>query len=916
MTKLIKSILKVFFMFMIINYLASNTVLGQDNDQPLEPIRFLPEVSDKHSIEYVGIGRDCNEWLSWPDLWFDINELAPEYNSDRLRVWSDNTEMQQFLWQPNNVPNAVNLNIDNSSLCFSAQEYFNYQLESNIYVWYQPPCADLNLQGVHLFEHDTCNGRWVSYSEPLSTNHFDFDPSPDPNDPRHPDPSSLYMGSGWSALLYDGNGHALCAHRSLWDLDVDYYPNSDIKIEGNLARLDVFQDITCGGQDPDEDGIINNHITPTPPPPSNTPIPTPTHTPRPPAPTSPPQSCTNPPPDQTVAYLFENENCVNDWAWHSGHPSDSANRSAKSAWMPNGQVLLLSEHNNGGEPTICLRSPVRNLADVSWDNRVEWAELRSSCPVITPTPTPAGSKHEARFYEEPNHQSHAFTLPDPGTYYPSNFGFVDQFRKFYSVDLCSDCSIELTNVRGDTICWGWDENNIGDHGDWPLVTTRIKFLHYNDCPPRKPKFSSPEEGSQFWEGDSINIIWRDNDDPTSMYFTVHVKRNGSIVAQIDQETTRSLTVSNMLVGSYTIQAYSCSNIKCSDWQTRTFTVRANPTATPTHTATPTATPTATKLSPPAAPYDLVFIDQALNRVTAAWRLPFDPSRTAIRVDEWRGYDGWVDVWHVNLNHVSQASISLPCGQTRTYRVVSVGSGGESHSNLVEVNSLACPLSSTPTPTPTIVAEFAKPILIQPAPNAVLSPGTIHFEWESVNQADEYAVEIWGSGGPYKSGRITSTNWSQTLPAGAFIWQVEAYCAQGCIERWSGWSTRSLTIEEMPAPTPIPNTTCSETPATAPELRGDLNEDGDVDVADYAILISVFNQEGCPGFHPADIDQNGIVNIVDYNILLSNMSADPNAQTATPQPTSISTPTDSADSSEPPTGRETPMPGVYIPYVVR
>lgn len=107
-----------------------------------------------------------------------------------------------------------------------------------------------------------------------------------------------------------------------------------------------------------------------------------------------------------------------------------------------GKVLLLSEQNNGGEPRVCLTSPVRNLADIGWGNRVEWAELRTSCPVIQPTSTPTGPKHEAKFYEEPNFANHTFTLQNPGTYDHSDLGHVDQFRKFYSVDLCSGCSIE------------------------------------------------------------------------------------------------------------------------------------------------------------------------------------------------------------------------------------------------------------------------------------------------------------------------------------------------------------------------------------------------------------------------------------------------------------------------------------------
>ena len=295
--------------------------------------------------------------------------------------------------------------------------------------------------------------------------------------------------------------------------------------------------------------------------------PTHTNTPHPPTATPVPQSCTNPPPDRNVAYLFQSTNCVNPWNWSSGHPSDSASHAAQSAWLPSGKVLLLSENNGGGEPSICLRSPVRNLADIGWGNRVEWAELSSSCPVIQPTPTPSGPKHEVKFYTDPNYQNHTFTLPSPGTYDHSDLGHPDQSRKkFYSIDICSGCSIELTNVRGDSICWGWDENNVGSHGDRPLVTTQINFSHENDCPPRQPKFTSPDEGAEFWAGDSLQVMWKDNDDPTSMYFTIQVKRGDPIIVQKNRTTDRTLTVTNLTVGSYTIQGQSCSNIRCSDRQ--------------------------------------------------------------------------------------------------------------------------------------------------------------------------------------------------------------------------------------------------------------------------------------------------------------------------------------------------------------
>lgn len=58
---------------------------------------------------------------------------------------------------------------------------------------------------------------------------------------------------------------------------------------------------------------------------------------------------------------------------------------------------------------------------------------------------------------------------------------------------------------------------------------------------------------------------------------------------------------------------------------------------------------------------------------------------------------------------------------------------------------------------------------------------------------------------------------------------------------------------------------------APSLKqGDLDNDGDVDVFDYNILLGKFDATGAPGFHAADIIQNGTVDIFDYNKLIENL----------------------------------------------
>lgn len=50
-------------------------------------------------------------------------------------------------------------------------------------------------------------------------------------------------------------------------------------------------------------------------------------------------------------------------------------------------------------------------------------------------------------------------------------------------------------------------------------------------------------------------------------------------------------------------------------------------------------------------------------------------------------------------------------------------------------------------------------------------------------------------------------------------------------------------------------------------KGDVNNDGKIDIFDYNVLLGIFGKTGVTGFHPADIDANGKIDIFDYNILL-------------------------------------------------
>lgn len=80
------------------------------------------------------------------------------------------------------------------------------------------------------------------------------------------------------------------------------------------------------------------------------------------------------------------------------------------------------------------------------------------------------------------------------------------------------------------------------------------------------------------------------------------------------------------------------------------------------------------------------------------------------------------------------------------------------------------------------------------------------------------------------------------------------------------TTPTPTPRPTATPTPTPQPTATPTPI---RLVGDIDQDGDVDIFDYNILVSHFGPRMPPGGSPADLDHDGDVDIFDYNLLVSN-----------------------------------------------
>lgn len=59
------------------------------------------------------------------------------------------------------------------------------------------------------------------------------------------------------------------------------------------------------------------------------------------------------------------------------------------------------------------------------------------------------------------------------------------------------------------------------------------------------------------------------------------------------------------------------------------------------------------------------------------------------------------------------------------------------------------------------------------------------------------------------------------------------------------------------------------PDGTPQRAGDIDQDGDVDIFDYNILVSNFGKNSPDNLNGADLDNDGDVDIFDYNILVGN-----------------------------------------------
>lgn len=343
---------------------------------------------------------------------------------------------------------------------------------------------------VIVYNEDECQGTGYDLQNngvvflPVEVNNFDV--------------HSIYIPKGWSAFIDDGNlteKNHLCATRSLWDLNVDYFhPVPDRLIAGRVKRIIAFKDPKCGGKNINEHGQLQDlsqYPAYTPPASGGGSDPT----------TQPTRSCTNIGQfDATLAYLWSEENCTGDISWFSGHPANGPGASRqKSVFVPEGKVLYLSSNNDGYGDKLCLTGSYYSLSEIGWQDKIEWASLQEgNCPV-----TSATEVTKARVYRGADYQGLVYEL-DPGSW------TLSEQTAYYSMWLPSGWSTTIHSRYGQQqLCFDSSSNLASPWAEiaWIEVRTANCASTQPVCSDlAMPVIMTPSEGDLFTNG-VLRVSW-------------------------------------------------------------------------------------------------------------------------------------------------------------------------------------------------------------------------------------------------------------------------------------------------------------------------------------------------------------------------------------------------------------------------
>lgn len=419
--------------------------------------------------------------------------------------------------------------------------------------------CELSYKGVIVYDADECQGNYLDapYNQTVINNFAQMQFQP----------SSLYIAPGWSAFIDDGNlteKNHLCATRSLWDFNVDYYhPVANRLIAGHVNRLIAFNDTTCGGRGINEHGQLND-LSQYPPYIDNS---SDTGGGQPPTPgdsTTPP----NPDPASNVGVRFFTEKQYQGSNTKLGYGTHDFSTNFLSVQMDRNDMHFFVYDSGGGRDCFdyarfnnSTQYPSFNDHGDWWDKTIRVSVESGVCPG-SPDPN-----RKVTFYSEKQYQ---------GSSWQKQVGFDGGMTdNFYSVRIDEGISFILTNTFGQPRCfdkYSFNGNNeypsFNDHGDWWDNTVAVKVQSFQ-CPPAAPNFQSPGVNATVPYGNVV-VQYQPYLGSESIRGELHGLPQVWYFSQ--PESVTSWNLGALPAGSYTVKLWAVSSHGTSDIVTRNFTV--------------------------------------------------------------------------------------------------------------------------------------------------------------------------------------------------------------------------------------------------------------------------------------------------------------------------------------------------------
>jgi hypothetical protein len=267
---------------------------------------------------------------------------------------------------------------------------------------------------------------------------------------------------------------------------------------------------------------------------------------------------------------------------------------------------------------------------------------------------------------------------------------------------------------------------------------------------------------------------------------MRVKVDGNVIYELGSpEFTYSWNTSGYSTGNHTVRlevaAQGDNSWANPSIQDSSYTLQAGATPTAASCAAPPIEDLSFNPGSPAT------IGTTVNiHAKATWNSCFRSMR--VLIDGNQAYEQASVEWTFGWN-TSNFSVG-----NHTVRLEVAALGDNSWSSPSSQNASYNLLSSPPpqpSPTPPPPSGLGSPTLVSPSNGALLSPGTdITLQWNSVNDATQYLVEIWG--GQYGGTHAQPCGWQSgtschigTLSPGNVLWHVMAKDGSGNFSSWSG-----------------------------------------------------------------------------------------------------------------------------------